>query len=151
MSNRRIPLLPAFVVAGALACGFSAARAAAGALPEDNEVVHLAMEGMKSSLKKLAGALNAGGRRDDALAAVTALQRHTLEAKAGAPSNLADKPEAERAAHALAYRRELALLLGELAALEVEVVDGEDAAALARIETKLLPLREGAHGRFQRE
>lgn len=156
MSNRRIPLLPALVVAGVLACGLSVARAHGAAEPaagpgarEENEVVHLAMEGMKASLKKLGPALQAG-QQADALAAVAALQKHALEAKAGGPSNLADKPEAERPAHALAYRRELALLLGELAALEVLVIDGKNEEAFARIKDKLVTLRDAAHEKFQK-
>jgi hypothetical protein len=174
MSNRKIPLLFAFLVAGAVACGLTVARAASAAAearacaesahdeaaaalsadaraPEENEVVHRAMEGLKGNLKKLRGALEAGGKQAEALAAVASMQKHALEAKAGGPSNLAEKPEAERAAHALAYRREIAVLLGELAALEVEVIDGQDQAALARAKDRLITLRDGAHERFQKQ
>ena len=157
MSNRKIPLLPAFLVAGTVACGLTVALASAeGAHAEaraleDDEVVQRAMEGLKGNLKKLRGALEAGGRRAEALAAVAAMQEHALEAKAGHPSNLAEKPETERAAHALAFRREIAVLLGELAALEVEVIDGRDQAALARAKDRLIALRDAAHERFQKE
>ncbi len=139
-----------FACAALLAAGLALAAGAPTGAPVDGEgVVHDAMEGLKANLKVLASSTPDPEQRGAALGAVAEMQRLVLLAKVEAPTNLAEKPEAERAAHTLAFRREMARLLGELAKIEVALCRDQPDEALAAIKTTLLELRDAGHAAFQ--
>ena len=108
------------------------------------------MEGMKTELKGIATALQAreGSR---ALEHIAAMQALVLRAKLESPPNLDQVAEAERAAHRVRFRKDLILVLRELATMEEHVLDGDLDRAFASVVDPLHPLRERAHAAFQRE
>jgi hypothetical protein len=120
-----------------------------GARGGEDSPLHAAMEGLKADLRKLGGLLKAGDKQSDALAAVADMQRLVLEAKLLQPSNLPEIAEAGRPAHVLAYRKQMAELLQEVATLEIDVIDGENAAALELIKGRLTEMRDVGHEKFQ--
>lgn len=127
---------------------------------EEPTPLRAAMEDLKAHLKVVALSLRAGAdpttpqgaaAAERALEHVAGMQAAALAAKAEAPPEAGELPEAERAAHRTAFRRDLALLLGELADLEVELLEGRRDDAAARIAGSLFQLREASHERYQRE
>jgi hypothetical protein len=134
----------------------TAALAAAAADPKGppppraaDDVVHDAMEGLKKQLKLLATATPDPARRAEALGALSEMQRFVLVAKAEKPSNLGERPEAERPAHALAFRRDLAQLLAELARIEIALCEDRPDDALLSVKGVLPELREAGHDKYQ--
>lgn len=109
----------------------------------------LAMESLKADLRKLGGFLKAGDKQAEALAVIANMQRGVLDAKLLPPSNLSEIAEGERPAHVLLYRKEMAMLLQEFAALEIDVIEGANAAALERMKGKLAEMRDAGHDKFQ--
>jgi hypothetical protein len=117
---------------------------------QEQSSLRVTMESMKTHLKGLAMALQREDGRDAALGEVAELQRLVLAAKLETPPGLDGMPQGERAAHALAFRRELAAVLRELAELEIDLLEGRREAAQTRVRKSLFELRERAHERFQR-
>lgn len=107
------------------------------------------MEGLKTHMKGTAMALQSPEGRDKALEHIAELQRIVLLAKLEAPSNLGEVAEKERAEHAKDFRRDLTLVLRELAEMEIHVLDGEMEKAFARVVDPLFPMREAAHEKYQ--
>jgi hypothetical protein len=139
-----LPVL--FVSAAAWTFAHPAPRAA-----QEQSALRVTMETMKTHLKGLAMALQRPDGRDAALGEVAELQRLVLAAKLESPPKLDDLPEADRAAHASGFRRELAAVLRELAELEIDLLEGRSEAAQARVRKSLFEMRERAHERYQRD
>jgi hypothetical protein len=122
---------------------------ALGSARDEDSALHGFMKGLKDQLKPAAAAVKA----EDAAAAlppIAEMQRLVLLAKLEPPANLAEVAAGEQEAHATAFRRELATLLGELAQLEIEVLDGRFDEAMARIQGPLFQLREAGHDKFKK-
>lgn len=107
------------------------------------------MLGLKQNLKGVAMAMRDPAQRSQCLEHVARLQHHLLAAKALEPANLADQPEADRAAHTNAFRTELARVLRAVCDLEVALREERVDDAWALVAGDLYQLREAAHERFQ--
>jgi hypothetical protein len=105
---------------------------------------------LKGRLKALSVALAA---KDEpaALEALGAMQGLALEAKGCVPPGTEKLPRDGQAAHVKAFRKELLMLLRQLADLEDEVLDGTWDAATRRATVGLKELRDAAHERFQKD
>jgi hypothetical protein len=114
------------------------------------ESLHDVMETMKDRMKSLAAAC-AAKSKDPALAAVTDMQRLMLVAKAFEPDTVADKPEAERPAFLVDYRKHVVRAIKELAEVELDVLDGNFDSATKRVETNLVDLRDESHDEFKKK
>ncbi|MBM3986112.1 MAG: hypothetical protein FJ296_10580 [Planctomycetes bacterium] len=103
---------------------------------------------MKGKLKALTVALAA---KDEpaSLEVLGAMQGLALEAKGFVPPGTEKLPRDGQAAHVKAYRKELLVLLRQLADLEDEVLDGKWDAATQRATVGLKDLRDAAHEKFQ--
>lgn len=117
----------------------------------DESPLHEEMEGLKDNLKGLATALRDPSQHEDSLRFVAEMQRHVLAAKLLEPANIEDVPAEGRAAHEVAFRRDLAGLLGLLAELEIDLLDERIEDAKAKVAGPLLELRESAHDKYQKE
>lgn len=106
------------------------------------------MEGLKKNLKGAAMAMQAQDG-EKALQHVAEMQRLVLLAKLETPPNEEEKPEAERDAHRLAFRKDLIHLLQELAGMEVELLDEDWEKAFGRVTGPLFRMRTQAHDRYQ--
>lgn len=115
---------------------------------DDGELYKL-MKSLKGHLKTLAGALQSPDTDEASLAALSEMQVITIAAKRLLPTNLEDVPEAKRAAHTKAYKVDMARLLQELAAIEIDVLERRHSEAFERIKSGLLEMRESAHDKFQ--
>ena len=118
---------------------------APGAPPDLGDV----MNGLKGDLKALDAAVTAK-KTDDAINAVSDMERLVIEAKRCQPENIADKPEADRAAEVVAFRKDLIAMLTQLVSLETEVLDGKFDAASARISGPLMDLRDESHDKYRK-
>ena len=124
----------------------------AAAIPDDgHQSLHELMEGLKDNLKGLSQNLENESQQPAALLHVSQMQGIVLLAKELEPDNMEETPEADRAAHKLAYRAAMAALLGELAVIEQDICKGDNAAAMEAVRGKLLEMREAGHDRFQSE
>lgn len=121
------------------------------AVPEQEQPSALleAMEGLKTHLKGTAMALQRSSR-DEALENIAGMQRFVLLAKLEAPADLGEIAEEKREAHRTAFRKDLVLLLKELADMELDVLEGRYKKAFARVVDPLYPLREAAHEKYQK-
>ena len=108
-----------------------------------------AMEEIKTNLKGLAMSLQDSVAQERALKHVAELERHVLSAKLEAPANLEQIAEEERAAHRIAFRRDMARVLGVLAELEVDLLEERHEDAFAKIIGPLYKMREAAHAKYQ--
>jgi len=130
-----------------LALGFTPVQDAADS-PRETPL-HTTMEGMKSHLKSLAGALQSS-KSEPALEHLAALQELVLGAKLLAPANQSEQPEDMRAAHKSAYRKDLIAVLRELLEMEELVLDGKHDLALAKVISPLYPMRTEAHEKYKK-
>lgn len=130
---------------------FLVPRMGGAAQDHEESPLHEEMEGLKGNLKVLAAALRDPSQHEDALRSVAEMQRHVLAAKLLEPSNLEDVPAEGRAAHEVAFRRDLARLLGLLAELEIDLLDERIEDAKAKVAGPLLELRESSHDKYQKE
>jgi hypothetical protein len=138
------------LLAAALCLGAAAvepAAAAPGAVPGEKTLEDV-MQGLKEELKQLSAALEAR-KQEPALDAVGEMQRLVLLAKTHEPKNLNDTPKDGRAAHAVAFRKDLIALLRELTDLEVDVLDERYDTALAAVKGPLLEMREAGHKKYK--
>jgi hypothetical protein len=124
---------------------------AAAVTPDDHQSLHELMEGLKDNLKGVATNLGTDAQRPAALRHVAQMQGIVLLAKELEPSNMEEVTEGERAAHKLAFRADLARLLGELAVIEQDICEGRNQAAMAAVRGKLFELREAGHEKYQPE
>jgi len=109
-----------------------------------------AMRGMKVQLKLLTEGLKGPlVNEPQALAALTELQVLTIAAKRGDPPHLDELAPKRQLATRRAFKADLARLLKELAAMEVDVLEGHPELAVARIRADLMPLRDAAHEKFE--
>ncbi len=117
----------------------------------EDERLETAMQALVPSLKALSRSLGDPAQNEASLAALTDMQKQALAAKDTAPANLDEIPEAEREAHTRAFRADMARLLRELCEMEIEVCEGNNDAAKARVRSGLIPLRNASHEKYQKE
>lgn len=122
---------------------------AAATTPDDHQSLHELMEGLKDNLKGISKNLENESQRPVALQHIAQMEGIVLLAKEQEPTNMDAVPEADRAAHALAFRSAMAALLAELAAIEQDICAGDNAAAMTAVRGKLLDLRNAGHDEFQ--
>jgi len=108
-----------------------------------------AMEGLKTHMKATAMALQ-GNSTEEALEHIAEMQRLVLLAKLESPPNLEELAKKERAAHQMAFRKDLIGVLKEFADMEIDVLEGRFEAAFARVVDPLHPTREAAHAKYQK-
>lgn len=144
-----MPVLPRALVAS-LASVLLAAMAY-NAAPVATPAVTLedCMKGIKTGLQTLSRNVSDPANDETSLATVTDMQTWTLAAKSLAPPELDEISDADRDRHAAAFRAEMARLLAELAALEIDVLEGRHEKAYGRIRGSLFELRDSGHSRFQ--
>jgi molybdopterin converting factor small subunit len=106
------------------------------------------MQGLKEKLKQLSAALE-GKKQQDALVAVGEMQRLVQLAKTHEPKNLNDTPKAGRPAQVVAFRKDLIGMLRELADVEVEVLDEQYDAALAKVNGQVIQMRDAGHKKYK--
>jgi len=124
-----------------------ASHAPRGPVPAQGDLLQH-MEGLKKNLKGAAMALQASDD-ESTLRHIAEMQRLVLLAKLESPPNLEQQAVDERDAHRVGFRRSLALLLQDLAGMEVEILDGEREKAFGRVTTSLFRLREESHAKYQ--
>lgn len=137
-----------FLAIGMTAAFLAADPAPALPTPTQEAALHGHMEGMKTHLKQTAVALGSKDRAQ-ALEHIAELERLVLLAKLEEPSNLSEIGAAEQPDHITSFRRDLALVLGVLVEMEVDVLDGRFDDARARVVDPLFPMRETAHEKYQ--
>jgi len=149
-----VPLAVAALVGVSLAFANRTPQSAsitdASASVEEEGPLEEAMYDLKNHLKKLARAL-APETREEALEHVTAMQRIVVDSKELMPSNIDQLAEGDHDAHRLEYRKEMLTLLTELIAIEMDVMDGNNAGAMERLRGPLLEIRNRSHEKFQPE
>ena len=117
---------------------------------EHEDALHEHMEAMKADLKRVAADVTEPGKSlDEALASLAKLQEHVLAAKLLTPDRVEEASEGERSAEQREFRRRLAEVLGELAKIEVHLLDDDREKAWAIISGPLYQMRETGHDRFQ--
>lgn len=139
-------------IAPLLSASLIALTLAAASLPETGEEPALSdlMRGMKVQLKLLSEGLKGPlVKEPQALAALTELQVLTIAAKRGDPPHLDELAPKRQRATRNAYKADLARLLQELSAMEIDVLEGHPEQAVARLRADLLPLRDAAHEKFE--
>jgi hypothetical protein len=151
MAVRSIALCLVVIVAG---FGF-AASAVRGQDPPvasepDLELFDHMLE-IKGLVRDLARSSAKPETRDDALRGVAELQKHVVAAKSMSPPGVDAKPEAERVAFVLSFRKAMTELLREVAELELDIIEDRNDEAVARITTTLIEMRDKAHETFQIE
>lgn len=115
------------------------------------EPIEEAMGGIMGGLKALSKSLADPAQNEASLAALTSMQEHALAGKTLAPTNMDEIDEKDRPAHLLAYRADMTRLLRELCEMEIEVCEGKNEEAKARIRNGLIPLRNESHQKYQPE
>ena len=116
---------------------------------DGHEALEEAMHGLVDGMKALSKSIGDPASNAASLATLVKMQGHALAAKELAPTNLDETPEKERDALKLAYRADMSRLLQELCAMEIEVCEGENDKAKARVRGKLIPLRNSSHEKYQ--
>ena len=124
---------------------------APGANTTDEEPLEEVMGGMVDGLKALSKSLADPAQNEASLAALMRMQEHALAGKGLAIPHIDKFDEKERAALQLAYRADMARLLRELCEMEIELCEGKNDEARARIRGKLIPLRNASHEKYQPE
>ncbi|HEX5011326.1 MAG TPA: hypothetical protein VFY71_13090 [Planctomycetota bacterium] len=123
--------------------------AAPVAPPAPVETLEDVMQDLKFGLKQLTTALEAR-KAPDALNAVGDMQRLVVAAKTHEPSNLPKSAsKEEKAAQALAFRRDLIGVLRELADIEVDVLDAHLDQALEKVNGPLIQMRDAGHKKYK--
>ena len=108
-----------------------------------------AMEGLVKGMKALSKSLGDPEKNDESFASLRNMQQHAIAAKGQIVPNLDSVPEKDREAHQLAYRADMARLLRELCEIEIEICEGKNDEAKARIRGNLIPLRNAGHEKYQ--
>jgi|GEM_PF-2647243 len=140
------------VITSLLSASLIALALAAASLPAtgDESALSDAMRGMKVQLKLLNEGLKGPlVNEPQALAALTELQVLTIAAKRGDPPHLDGLAPKRQRTTRNAFKADLARLLQELAAMEIDVLEGHPEQAVARLRADLLPLRDAAHEKFE--
>ena len=145
-------MTPRRAIAQLLSASLIALTLAAASLPgtADEPALSDGMRAMKVQLKALTAALQGPLINEpQALSALSELQVLTIKAKRGDPPHIDEFAPKRQLATRKAFKTQLARLLQELAAIEIEVLNGEYAQAVVRIRSGLLPLRDAAHEKFE--
>ena len=119
------------------------------AVTDDSDVLHDNMKQIKKHLKVVGTSVEDSASREKVLAAITQMEGLMLLSKLEDPSNLSEKPEAKRAAHTIAFRKDMIASLIEVLKLEVAVLDGDTEMAVEIIKGPLYSMRSEAHERYQ--
>lgn len=104
---------------------------------------------VKALVRDLAGLAGDASKKVEALPVITQLQGHIIAAKQLTPPAAETRPEGERAAFNLAFRKSMTELLREVAELELDIIEDRNAEAAERITKKLIEMRDAAHELFQ--
>lgn len=116
---------------------------------DDHEALEAAMGGLVDGLKALSKTIADPASNTASLATLTDMQKHALAAKQLSPPKLATLEEKDREAAQLSYRADIARLIQELCAMEIEVCEGHNDKAKERVRGKLIPLRNSSHEKHQ--
>lgn len=109
--------------------------------------LHGAMEQLGRMFDQVQGTIGDAAKSEETLAGLSRMVGLAGASVAGQPKNMEEKPEAERAAHKNAFRRETLLLTRQLVDIELMVLDGKHKEALEAFK-KLPATRDSAHDRF---
>ena len=116
--------------------------------PQDAKSLHEEMEAIEKAYRSLKRLVKDPKKLEPALAAVSRMQLHTLNAKDMVPAMAADKPEAERAQFIAKYRAGMVNLLKQQLLLEEQLLAGETEKAVETYES-LKKLEADGHREFK--
>jgi hypothetical protein len=108
----------------------------------------LEVKALVRDLSRLAGDAT---KKSEALPLITELEGHIIAAKEMVPPAAEVKPEAERPAFVLSFRKAMTELLREVAELELDIIEDRNDQAVERITTTLIQMRDKAHEVFQED
>ena len=140
------------LLAAAMTCmvvlqpGFSSPPAASST----DEAMDRAMVGLKDGLRSLSKSLGDPKKNEESLKTLTEMQGHVMAVKDVDPQNIEEVEEARRPAHKMAFRADMMRLMRELCEMEIEVCEGKNEDAMARIRGQLVPLRNSSHEKYQK-
>ncbi len=103
--------------------------------------VESAMKGMRAGMRMLKDTVGKPEKKEEALAAVTLLEKACLAAKTFKPEKL------KAGANIDDYRRAQIQLMGMLLELETDIIDGKSEQA-KEVAAKLLKFRDDSHAKF---
>ena len=145
-------MTPRSAITSLLSASLIAVTLAVASLPGAGEEPGLSdvMRGMKTQLKLLTEALQGPLISEpQALSALTEMQLLSIAAKRGDPPHMDELTPKRQITTRKAFKADLARLLQELAAMEIDVLEGHPEQAVARLRADLLPLRDAAHEKFE--
>ncbi len=113
-----------------------------------NEVLEAYMEDLQRSLRSLQKKLDQAEVREEVIAEVCRLQKVAIDAKGQVPSRIAAKPEEERSAERVAYRKQMQEVVRTLLDLEGALLDDDAEAAMEHLRA-LDESKQRGHDRFK--
>ena len=132
------------------ALALAAAVLLTAAVPADGPSLDDCMHGLKSNMRQLAKAVPDEAKRQVAIDALREMQVWTLQAKTLTPPLAEERAKGEeRDAFMLGYQVEMAKLLGKLADMEVDLLEGRTDEVRVALHKDLMTLRDDAHDKYQ--
>ncbi len=150
---RRMMSLPGIVVCVVMGMTLLAANVASQDPPAEGtepapELFDHMLE-VKSIVRDLVRSAADPANKEESLQLMTELQEHIVAAKSMIPPAAELKPEAERPAFLLGFRRAMTELLREITELELDIIEDRNEQAVQRITTTIIAMRDKAHEVFQ--
>lgn len=124
---------------------------AARPAPTSDDALHEVMMGLKRHLKDLGRSVSDAAQNEQSLTSIAEMQALALQGKPLAPPNLDTVDRDKRPAHQAAFRADMARMLRELAQMEIDILEGRNADAVATIQGKLFELRDSSHDKYQEQ
>lgn len=106
------------------------------------------MEQMGTEMTRAEESIGDPAKSEDTLRALSRLIQLSGASLLGQPKNMEDTPADGQAAHKLAFRREIVLLVRQLADIELLVLDGKHAEAAELFKVKIATARDAGHKKF---
>ena len=133
----------------AIAAVFVMASAATpAAMLSDGPDLQDLMGGIKKNMKIVGLSVEDPAANARALAAVNEMEVMLLAAKTHGPPNLNEVPRADREAHAIAFRVDLAKTLIETLKIEIAVLEGRRDEAMDFLRGPLREMRDAGHEKY---
>ena len=142
----------------AVPAGYSVARAAAAEDEEEESAAkaegaaadtELAkqMEQIEDAMKKLRRTLKKPEDNAKSLELVAQMQQAAVASKSQTPAMAAGVPEAERQKFVQGYRKDMSRFIADMCQLEIDLLDGDNAKAVATFE-KLKKWEDDGHEKY---
>lgn len=121
---------------------------ASAADPARDEVIDKAMDGLKDGMRALSKSLKDPAQNEASLKTLHEMQEQCMLAKLEKP-DLEKIEENKRREHIAGFRADMSRLLVGLCEMEIAVLEGKNEEAAAMIRSKLVPMRNQGHGKYQ--